>query len=75
LVVLEVPDDLVGISLAPVARFACSVGDAAQGATVVVRACAGGLADFLFTDLELGMFDTVSHAKEAIEFYSPEVFM
>lgn len=30
LVVLEVPDDLVRISLAPVARLASSVGNAAQ---------------------------------------------
>ena len=39
LVVLEIPDDLVGICLAPVSRLACSVGDTAQRAAVVVRAC------------------------------------
>lgn len=40
LVVLEVSDNLVGIRLAPVARLACSVGDTAQRAAVVVRAYA-----------------------------------
>ena len=53
LVVLEVPDDLIGISLAPVARLACSVGDAAQRTTVVVGAYAGGLVDCVSTNYEL----------------------
>ena len=49
LVVLEIPDDLIGISLAPVARLACSVGDAAQRAAVVVGAYVAGLADYFLT--------------------------
>jgi hypothetical protein len=38
-VILEVPDDFVRISLAPVARRARGIGDTAQGSTIVVRAC------------------------------------
>ena len=51
LVVLEVPDDLIGISLAPVARLAGSVGDAAQRASVVVGTYAGELANYFLTGL------------------------
>lgn len=53
LVVLEISDNLIGIGLTPVTRFACSIGDATQRASVVVRACVGGLAGHFLTDIEM----------------------
>lgn len=52
LVVLEVSDNLVGISLAPVARLACGVGDTAQRTAVVVSAYASRLVDCFLTNFE-----------------------
>ena len=53
LVILEIPDNFIGVGLAPVARLACGIGDATQRAAVVVRAYVDGLADHFLTDLQM----------------------
>lgn len=75
LVILKIPDDLIGIGLAPVARFACSVGDAAQRAAVVVGAYVGGLVDCFLTDSSSAIARHGIRVGKTMKVCLPVVFM